>query len=224
MTSRIGSAGTPRPTRRARQSASRTTDSRPGAALLPAAFFPGGFVRRSAAFFRVGLGRGLRGLRCGVFPAVLREIIGIPVRLFPGGGFLLRRGPLEVVLGEIVGIPGPVFWGRGASWRKKRKGSFCGRFLTYLNLRNFLMRLLLLYHDGGCEKPAWGKKAGTFFYFGRLSGGKGCQKITRPRLLCILRICRRGRIFYGCASGGSSLCRSARILRISTSKPCCEGT
>lgn len=85
------------------------------------------------------------------------------------------------------------------------------------------MRLLLLYHDGGCEKPAWGKKAGTFLFL----DGSRLEKVAKkqsPHLLCILRICRRGRIFYGCASGGSSLCRPARILRISTSKPCCEGT
>lgn len=37
------------------------------------------------------------------------------------------------------------------------------------------MRLLLLYHDGGCEKPAWGKKAGTFF----ILDGSQVEKVAK---------------------------------------------
>lgn len=85
------------------------------------------------------------------------------------------------------------------------------------------MRLLLLYHDGGCEKPAWGKKAGTFLFLDGSRLEKVAKKRSAPPALHPVDL-QTGNELYGCASGGSSLCRSARILRISTSKPCCEGT
>lgn len=85
------------------------------------------------------------------------------------------------------------------------------------------MRLLLLYHDGGCEKPAWGKKAGTFFFWTAPGWKRLPKKQSAPPALHPAAL-QAGNEIYGCASGGSSLCRPARILRISTSKPCCEGT
>lgn len=42
------------------------------------------------------------------------------------------------------------------------------------------MRLLLLYHDGGCEKPAWGKKSRNVFLLDGSRLEKVAKKTKRP--------------------------------------------